>query len=221
MRTLSVGRTEVLWGRLSTGGGLVTRPGPINNRRQVDNLPHNSGLLIVKAKAQINVGTGRMRALSVGRTERRDRGVTLIELLVVVAIIAIMVSISFPALSSGVDSLRLNQAGNGVATFFGSAMNRCARRQLVMEVAILKADNALVMRSSEPGFERRMEMPDGITIVDVLPPMVDDSGTATRSFFMYPGGTVPQFGVRLSNRRHAELIVSVDPMTGVPHIEKP
>ena len=171
---------------------LATRPGPIDNRPQVNNLPH-----------------------------KRNAGVTLIELLVVVAIIAIMVGISFPALSSGVDSLRLNQAANGVATFFGSAMNRCTRRQLVMEVAISKAENTLVMRSSEPGFERRMEMPDGITIVDVVPAMVDDSSQSSRSFFMYPGGTVPQFGVRLSNRRHAELIVSVDPMTGVPHIEKP
>jgi len=190
MRTLSIGRTDVSWGRLLTGGGLVTRPGPIDNRPQVENLPHHAG-------------------------------VTLIELLVVTAIIAVMIGISFPALTSGIDSLRLNQAANGVSTFFSSALNRSIRRQLVTEVSISKTENVLVMRSSEPGFERRMEMPDGIAIEGVLPPLVDDSNTATRSFFIYPGGTVPQFGVRLSNRRHVERIVSVDPMTGVPHIEKP
>ena len=151
----------------------------------------------------------------------RENGVTLIELLVVVAIIAIMVGISFPALTSGIDSLRLNQASNGVATFFSSALNRATRRQAVMEVAISKAENTLTMRSNEPGFERRLDLPDGIVIADVLPGLVDDSNPQTRSFFIYPGGTVPQFGVRLSNRRHIERIVSVDPMTGVPRIEKP
>ena len=162
-----------------------------------------------------------MRIFSVGKIDMRENGVTLIELLVVVAIIAIMVGISFPALTSGIDSLRLNQACNGVATFFSSALNRANRRQAVMEVAISKAENTLTMRSSEPGFERRLDLPDGIIIADVLPGLIDDSNPQTRSFFIYPGGTVPQFGVHLSNRRHLERIVSVDPMTGVPRIEKP
>jgi hypothetical protein len=50
---------------------------------------------------------------------------------------------------------------------------------------------------------------------------VDNTNPGMRSFFLYPGGTVPQFGVRLSNRRHVERIVSVDPMTGVPQIQTP
>lgn len=159
-----------------------------------------------------------MRTLSVGRTEA---GVTLIEMLVVVAIIAIMVGISFPAISSGVDTLRLNQACNGVANFFGSALNRSARRQIVVEVAVSQGENTLVMRSTEPGFERRMDMPEGVSIVEVLPPLVDAGSPASRSFFLYPGGTVPQFGVRLMNSRHIERIVSVDPMTGVARVEIP
>jgi prepilin-type N-terminal cleavage/methylation domain-containing protein len=172
-----------------------------------------------------------MRTLSVGRIKdgrsltgfTANAGVTLIELLIVVALIALMVGISFPAFSSGVDSLRLNQATNGVATFFNSALNRSIRRQQVVEVAISKAENMLTMRSSDAGFERHMEMPEGVTITAVLPALVDENGTpaATRSFFLYPGGTVPQFGVRLMNRRNVERIVSVDPMTGVPHVETP
>ena len=148
-------------------------------------------------------------------------GVTLVEMLVVVAIIAIMVGISFPALSSGIDSLRLNQASNGISNFFSSALNRSSRRQIVVEVAISQSENALIMRSSEPGFERHMELPEGVTIAEVLPPLIDGSLQPTRSFFLYPGGTVPQFGVRLINNRHMERVVSVDPMTGVPRVEIP
>ena len=192
MRTLSAGKTEVLWGRLSTCDRLSIGPGRVANPPQVNNLPH-----------------------------RRTAGVTLVEMLVVVAIIAIMVGISFPALSSGIDSLRLNQASNGISNFFSSALNRSSRRQIVVEVAISQSENALVMRSSEPGFERHLQLPDGVTIAEVLPPLVDGSAQPTRSFFLYPGGTVPQFGVRLTNYRHMERVVSVDPMTGVPRVEIP
>ena len=44
--------------------------------------------------------------------------------------------------------------------------------------------------------------------------------THPRSFFLYPGGTVPRFGVVLINRRNVEKIVRVDPMTGVPQVER-
>ncbi len=55
MRILSVGRIEVLWGRLSTGGGLVTRPGPIDNRPQVNNLPHNSGVTLIEMLVVVTI----------------------------------------------------------------------------------------------------------------------------------------------------------------------
>lgn len=158
-----------------------------------------------------------MPTLSVGKT---SRGVTLIEMLVVVAIISLMVGISFPAVTSGIDSLRLNQATNGVVSFFNSALNRAERRQQVTEVTISKADNALWMRSTEPGFVRKLEMPDGVVIIDVLPKLPADTD-APRTFLLYPGGAVPQFGVQLVNRRRVERIVRIDATTGVPRIERP
>jgi len=164
---------------------------------------------------------GTMPISSAGRTSRalNRSGVTLIEMLVVTAIISLMVGISIPAITSGIDSLRLNSATNSVVAFFNSALNRAERRQQVMEVTISKTENVLWMRSTEPGFVRKLEMPDGVRIVDVLPKLTEEND-APRSFLLYPGGSVPQFGVQLINRRRVERIVRVDPITGVPRVER-
>ncbi len=158
-----------------------------------------------------------MPTSSVGRTRA---GVTLVEMLVVVALISLMVGISFPAITSGIDSLRLNAATNGVVSFLDYGLSRAERRQQVVEITISKTDNSLEMRSSEPGFVRRMQMPEGVSIVQVLPSWPDNPD-AKRNFLLYPGGTVPPLGVQLINRRNVQRVVRVDPITGVPHVEAP
>ena len=80
-------------------------------------------------------------------------GVTLIEMVVVVGIISLIVGIAFPAVTSGIDSLRLNAATNSVVSFVNSGLNRAERRQQVVEITISKSENALSMRSTEPGSE--------------------------------------------------------------------
>jgi prepilin-type N-terminal cleavage/methylation domain-containing protein len=51
---------------------------------------------------------GKMPTSAAGRTNRAHRrGITLIEMVVVVAIIAMIVGISFPAASAGVDNVRI------------------------------------------------------------------------------------------------------------------
>ena len=166
-----------------------------------------------------------MPTSSVGKTSvaparaRVSAGITLIEMLVVVGIVSLIVGISFPAINSGIDSLRLNAATNGIVSFLNSGMNRAERRQQVVEITISKAENALVMRSSEPGFYRKLEMPEGVTITHVLPELPANPD-APRSFLLYPGGTVPRLGVQLVNRRNVQRIVRVDPITGVPQVER-
>jgi len=162
-----------------------------------------------------------MPTSSVGKTRA---GVTLVEMLVVVALISLMVGISFPAITSGIDSLRLNAATNGVVSFLDYGLSRAERRQQVVEITISKADNSLEMRSSEPGFVRKMQMPEGVSIVQVLPRLPEqpaDNPDAKRNFLLYPGGTVPPLGVQLINRRNVQRVVRVDPITGVPHVEAP
>jgi len=165
-----------------------------------------------------------MPTLVVGKTRlvgKTETGVTLVEMMVVVLLISLMIGISFPAFTSGVDSLRLNAATNGVVSFVNSGLNRAQRRQQVVEITISKSQNALWMRSTEPGFYRKLDMPDGISITHVLPEAPENPEAPTpRIFMLYPGGTAPRFGVQLINRRNVERIVRVDPITGVARVEQ-
>lgn len=163
-----------------------------------------------------------MPTSSAGKTSARraTAGVTLVELLVVVSLISLMIGISFPAITSGVDSLRLKAATNSVVSFFNIGLSRAERRQQVVEITISKAENAISMRSTDPGFTRKLELPEGVLITHVLPDLSQNPDTP-RSFLLYPGGTVPPFGVALVNRRNVERIVRVDAITGVPMVELP
>ncbi len=158
-----------------------------------------------------------MPTSTVGKTDRR--GVTLIEMLVVVALISLIAGISFPAFTSGIDSLRLNSATSSIVGFFNAGLDRAERRQQVVEISIFKAQNALEMRSSEAGFFRRLELPEGVSITHVFPDL-PETADGPRNFLLYPGGTVPRFGVELVNRRNSERVVREDPITGVPQVER-
>jgi prepilin-type N-terminal cleavage/methylation domain-containing protein len=150
---------------------------------------------------------------------RSRNGVTLIEMLMVAALIGLLISISFPSVSSGLDTLRLNSAGDSLVSFLNGALNRAERRQQAIEIIVDPRENLLSARSTEPGFERKLEMPAGVRIANVLPPLAVEIGEPRR-FAVYPGGTVPGFGVELVNRKGARLIVRTDPITGVPQVER-
>ena len=151
---------------------------------------------------------------------RPQAGLTLIEMVVVVAIISVMIGISFPAITSGIDSMRLKAATNSIVSFLDSGLSHAQRRQEVIEITISKQDNSLLMQSTDPAFTRTLRLPDGISIVQVLP-VLPENPEAVRTFFLYPGGTVPPLGVQLINRRNVQRVVRVDPITGVPHVETP
>ncbi len=155
---------------------------------------------------------------------RGERGITLIEMMVVTLLIALMAGISFPAVSAGLESLRLNSAARGISSLLNSGMNRAERRQEVVEFLILPGENKVRASSVDRSFHRDLTMPDGVTIAGVLPPVVDEDGTVLngpRSFLLYPGGATPAIGVTIRDRRGDVRTVQVDPITGVPSIVNP
>ena len=137
----------------------------------------------------------------------RQAGVTLVEMLVVVAIVAIITGISLPAMTSGLDSIRLKSAGDSVGSFLNAAMNRVDRRQEVLELVIDPKQNQLVLLSTEAGFRRALELPASITLVG-----------EERRLMLMPGGPPPRVAITLSSSKGRHKLVRLDPITGVPAI---
>jgi Tfp pilus assembly protein FimT len=100
---------------------------------------------------------------------RGERGLTLLEMMIVAGLIALMVGVSFPAINSGIDSLRLRSATDAIVSHLTSALNRTERRQMATEVAILRQENLLRFASADNGYRKELPMPDGVTITAVRP----------------------------------------------------
>jgi hypothetical protein len=142
-------------------------------------------------------------------------------MMIVVGIVAMIVGITYPAVANGLESVRLASASDTVASFLNAALNRVERRQQVLEMVISVKDSSIVLHSTEPGFERRLELPEGVIITAVLPQLDEPDPNTPRQFILMPGGTAPRVGVEIRNRKGTRRIVRVDPMTGVPRIEIP
>jgi prepilin-type N-terminal cleavage/methylation domain-containing protein len=163
---------------------------------------------------KISKGWDRPPGLSCSR-----RGVTLVEMVVVVAIIALIVGISFPAASAGVDNVRMVSAGDSVATFLNAAVNRAERHQIPVALIISPKEGKLNLYSNEPGFTRELTMPDGVAIEAVLPAEEGIDPSLPRRVLFLPGATVPAIAIQLVNRRNAHRRIRLDPMTGFPRVE--
>jgi type II secretory pathway pseudopilin PulG len=141
-------------------------------------------------------------------------------MMVVVAIIALIVAVSAPSMSAGLDSVRMTSAADSVATFLNGAVNRAERRQEPMELVISLKENKLDLYSNEPGFTRELKLPEGILIHAVLPKSGDDDPEELRRLILMPGASVPGIGIELANRRGGRRIIRLDPMTGFPRVER-
>ena len=132
-------------------------------------------------------------------------------------LVSLMAGLSFPALSAGLETLRLKQAADSVTSTFNLSLQRADRRQRPVEIVISRRENAIFVLGEGAGAERRIDMPDGVRIAGILPqaPFDDSQG---RQFLVIPGGAVPRMGVVLVNRRGTQKTVSIDPITGVPQV---
>ena len=137
-------------------------------------------------------------------------------------IIAIMAGAVYPSVSSSLDGIRLSSSADDLVAFLNGAAERANRRQVAVEVIIDKTANAIVLHSTEAGWEKRYDLSQSVSIQSILPEVpVSAGGNATvRRFIIYPGGTAPRIGVLIANRNGAQRLIRIDPITGAPRIER-
>ena len=135
-------------------------------------------------------------------------------------IVGLVIGVTTPSISAGLDSVRLATATSSVAGFLNAAVTRVERRQQPIEVVIRPQENRIVLYSNEPGFTRDLTMPDGVTIERVFPAEMSGEAGGERRILLLPGATAPAMGVQLANRHGTRRVVKLDPMTGFPHVGK-
>lgn len=141
-------------------------------------------------------------------------------MIVVVAIIALVVGVSFPSVTAGIESVRMVSAADSVAAFLNAAVNRAQRREEAVEMVIDLKSAHLAAFSNDPSFQRELTLPDGIGIEAVLSgDAAERNEEPERHIVLLPGGAVPGIGIQLVSKRGARRIIRLDPMTGYPRVE--
>ena len=147
-------------------------------------------------------------------------GITLLELLVAMAIVGMIMAISFPSVTSGLDGVRLQATGRRVAAFINVARGQADRDQLPVEFQIDLNRNQVGAASADGRWERTLELAEGVRITAVWPALEGaENETRIRRMILIPGVPPPRFRVQLETNRGRSLMVAVDPLTGTPQFE--
>ena len=140
--------------------------------------------------------------------------------MVVVFLIALLAAISFPAVTSGIDSLRMRQATDTISSVLNQCLQKADREQAPVELTFDRTENALYVGVSGPVPVKRIPLPQGVVMAAILPapPLGDEP---RRQILLMPGAAPPRIGVLLVNAKRQQRIVSVDPITGIPVVTTP
>ena len=111
-----------------------------------------------------------------------QRGLTLIEILVTVAIIAVMVGISYPTFTRGLDGIRLRTSVSRAGTFFNRARQEAARSQGPVQFIVDPEKQMLSAAAIEDSWRDEFRFENGIRVVFSHP---------TRAFDSVSGATRP------------------------------
>jgi len=136
---------------------------------------------------------------------QQQAGITLIEILVAMAIIAVIVSISYPSFTAGLDGIRLKTAANKASTFVLTARTRADRFQAAVQVTADPEANELRAVSVDGKWEDSLKFESGIEVA--IP-------EKTTSVILFPGNPPPQFRMMLRSPRDSRAGFKLNVFTG-------
>lgn len=117
---------------------------------------------------------------------RSDCGITLVELLVGLTIIALILAIGWPNLTTGIDGIRLRTAVDNIAVFFTEARNMSDRLQTPVQITVLPEEDRLRAVTIDGAWRNVYDLPDRIHILLPREP---------GAVILFPGAPTP--GLRL------------------------
>ena len=147
-----------------------------------------------------------------------SRGITLLEVLVVLTLIALMGGVVFPAVTAGLDTLRLKSTADRLANTFRYARERALRRQTVCQVTVDPARRVVEFEDLGAGaYRRSWDLPQEIML---RPGAASSAPTPerARAFVFPPDGGTPQIGLTLANARGRTASVEFDLLSALPRV---
>lgn len=134
-------------------------------------------------------------------------GITLIELLVVVAIVALVMAIAFPNVTSGLDGIRLKTTVDRVGSFWSSARQRADRFQTPVQVTVDPEANELRAAAVTNDWSDSFDISNRLSMVGLEEP---------RRYLIYPGAPSPSFELLLQAESGGQAGIKINIFTGVP-----
>jgi len=133
-------------------------------------------------------------------------------MMLVVTIIAVITSLTVPALTAGLAGVRLASASSETASFLTSSVNAVERREQAAAIVLSPKENRLDVFTAASADKplRTYRPPSGIMF----------EGEEPHRYMLYPGGAFPRITLVLRNESGARRSVQIDPVTAVPQVRR-
>jgi Tfp pilus assembly protein FimT len=127
-------------------------------------------------------------------------------LLVVIALIGLMVSISFPTFTTGLDGFRLRGAVDRASTLFQKARLEADRRQRAVQLTADPENNQIRALAVDASWRETMALTEGMRIVQPQ---------KAQSWMLFPSTPPPQVKIMLQAQTGSQRGFSINVFTGV------
>ncbi len=150
-----------------------------------------------------------------------QRGITLLELMIVLMVVSLMVGITYPSVSAGIDSLKLRAEADRAAALLTQGITRVERTQAPLELLADRAAGRIVLRDFPGRFVREQKLESGVRIAAILPHLPAAGEETSRIVLLAPGEPFPAVGLVFANSRGQRRLVRIDPLTAMAVVETP